>query len=304
MRKVRITLPATISDLGPGCEALGLAIGLRAQIEIIERPDQQLIVDTAGEGAGHYSIGLSHPVALAMMRVFQRMERAPLGVHIRVDNQIPLESGLGAEGAFTIAGVIGANNLLGNPFNREQVLEIAAQISRRPPGIVAAMLGGLASGALDGDRLSYRALPITAFRTVIVLPELDDYPRDPAAILPERVQMADALHNLARLPLLIDGLRSGDLKLAARTLDDRLRQPFLRRHITGYSSVAEIAGRAGALALTISGRGPALLALTEANHDRLAEALVMAFDQAGVRARAWVLPVDTQGIVISVVRSA
>jgi homoserine kinase len=304
MRRIKIVLPAAITNLGPGINTLGLALSLHTTIEITERRDNQLVVETEGEGAGHYSIGLRHPVVLAMMRVFQKQERAPLGITLRVSNQIPLYSGLGVEAAFLAGGVIGANNLLGNPYSREQLLEIAAQISRRPDSVLATLLGGLTTGILKDERLIYRTLPVTSLRIVVVLPDLPHYHDRTHAVVPTRILLDDAVHNLQRLPLLVEGLRTGNLGLIADALDDRLQAPYLTTHISGYGHVVETARRAGAAAVAPSGGGPALLVFTHERHDLLAEALVMAFTNAGVKARAWVLNIDTQGVVISVMQSA
>ena len=113
MQKIKIRLPATLTDFSPGLRSLGLAISLYTQVELIPRHDDKLIVESEGDGAGHYTLSLQHPVVLGMIRVFQRLECAPLGITIRVQNAIPLNSGLGAEDALMAAGVVGASNLLG-----------------------------------------------------------------------------------------------------------------------------------------------------------------------------------------------
>lgn len=304
MRKVKITLPAALTNLGAGVGALGLALGLHTVIEVSQRTDNRLIVDAEGEGSGRYSIGLRHPVVLAMMRVFQQLERAPIGVNIRITNQIPVNSGLGAEAAFLVAGVIGAHNLLGSSFARTEILQAAAQISGQPDGVMTSLLGGLTAGILDGDKLIYRAIPVQALKVVVVVPEIDGYENQAKTALPERVALADALYNLSRVPLLTEGLRAGDFKLIGSALDDRLRTPALAARITGFQHVVEIARRAGAIAVTISGDGPALVAFAERNHETVGEVMVAAFANAGIKARMWVLPLDTQGVMISTAQSA
>jgi homoserine kinase len=304
MRKVKITLPATITNLGPGLNSLGLAIGLYTTVEITERGDEQLLVETEGEGAGRYGLGLQHPVVLALMRIFQNQERAVLGLSVKVTNHIPLNSGLGAEAAFTVAGVMGANNLLSTPYSRAQVLELAAQISGRPDHTVAAVLGGLTASLLSGGTLIHRALPTGALTVIVTVPELENYGRDAAQAKPDRVALTDALFNVSRVPLLVDALRLGDLKLAGQMLDDRLYTPYLKTHIAGYDHVAEMARRAGALAVSLSGDGPAVVAFAAADHRKIGITMELAFENAGVKARSWVAPVDTQGVVVSVAQSA
>ncbi len=305
MQKIKITLPASLTNLGPGLNSLGLAVALYTTIEVSQRSDDQLLVDTEGEGAGRYGTGLRHPVALALMRMFQRQERALLGLTIKIANHIPPGSGLGAEAAFWVAGVIAANNLMGTGYSRTQLLEIAAQISGLPSQAVTAMMGGLTASFLSGDHLIYRTLDLTrSMQLIIALPELASYETDIAKARPDRVLLTDALFNLSRTPLLLEALRQGDLKLVGQVLEDRLFTPYLKPRIAGYDTAAEIARRAGAVAVSLAGDGPALVAFAESNHKMIAEAIELAFENAGIKTRTWIVPVDTQGVVISVVGSS
>jgi len=303
MYKVKITLPATITNLGPGLNSLGLAVGLYTTIEISRRDDDQLVVETEGEGSGRYGMGLRHPTSLAIMRLFQKQESTILGLTVKVSNNIPLNSGLGAEAAFWVAGVIGANNLMGAIYNRLQVLEIAALISHLPSQVVTSIMGGLTASFTSGEQLIYRALPISGLSVVIVLPELKQYASEGAKVKPDRVPLNDALFNLSRVPLLVESLRVGDWKLIGQLMDDRLHIPYLKTQITGYDHVAEMARRAGALAVSLSGDGPAVIAFAEANHKQIATTMQLAFENSGLKSRTWVVPIDTQGVVISVAGS-
>ncbi|GAB4509693.1 MAG: homoserine kinase [Anaerolineae bacterium] len=300
MQKLKIRLPATVTNLGPGLNALGLALGLYTTVEISGRQDTTLNVQVSGEGAEQFSIPLRHPVVRAMARFFQHLERAHLGINIRIENNIPLKSGLGAETAFTVAGILGANNLMGGLFNRDTMLRMAAEISGAD-GVVAALLGGLVIAILDDDTLIYRALPVRSFPVVVVVPELKNYA---APVLPEQISRREALFNLSRVPFLIEALRAGDLRLFTQMLPDQLYAPRVAQQITGYPGVAEAALNNGALAVTPCGEGPALMAFAESRHERVGTAMLAAFKDIGVNARSWVLPIDTQGVVISAVQSA
>ncbi|MBC8100611.1 MAG: homoserine kinase [Armatimonadetes bacterium] len=297
MQKIKIRLPASVVNLGPGLNSLGLALSLYTTIEISARNDEVLNVETVGEGAGRYATGLRHPVVLALARVFQRLERAPFGISIRVENSIPVNCGLGAETAFLLAGVIGANNLMGNVYTRDQTLEIAAHISRADSA-VSAMLGGLSTSIMDDEKLYYRTLPSAPLRVVILVPELEKYTRPTP---PERVPFVGASHNLSRLPLFMDAFRTGDLKLLGLTLPDQLQLPRLIPQITNYAYVVDVVKDAGAVGVTVAGEGPALLVFGDDKKlDKVAVAGVKAFNNVGVKARSWVVPVDTQGVIISV----
>ncbi len=299
MRKVKVTLPATVTDFGVGLHGLGLALALHVTVEMVERSDDQFVVETSGEGAGQYSTGLRHPVILGLARVFQQLERAPTGVTVRVDSRVPPASGLGVEAAFQIAGIVGANNLFGGVLARDAVQTLAAQLTR-PDHAVTALLGGLTTSLMDDDHLIQRSLPVAAFQVVVAVPQLDEY--IPPA-LTGRIDVDDALYDLSRLPLLIEALRSGDHDLLAHSLDDRLLAPLLQRAIPGFDHVVTVAKRNGASAVAVSGGGPALIAFARSQPQPLAEAITAAFAAAGIDVRTWIVPVDRQGVVLSLAQS-
>lgn len=303
MRRVKIILPAVATDLGPGLDSLALALSLRCTVELIERKDETLLVETEGEGAGAYGLSLRHPVVLALMRMFQRQEQAPLGLTIKISNLIPPDSGLGVDVAYTVAGIIGANNLLGNVYTRQDVISFAAEASGQPHRAAAAILGGLTATILEEKSLISRSLPVERMMVVLVVPEIEDYRALALSTVPERVTMGDAAYNLSRLPLFVEGLRVADYDLLTHVMDDKLRLPYLRRHISGYDHVLEMTRRAGAQAFTLSGGGPSLIIFAAENHKKIAQAAEEAFRNSGITARVWVLPIDTQGVVVSVAQS-
>jgi homoserine kinase len=183
------------------------------------------------------------------------------------------------------------------------VLELAARFSQRPDSATATILGGLTAALLDGDALVYRPLSTSALHVAVVVPELNTYLDETARARPERLPLTDALYNLSRIPLLVDAFRDGDLRLLEQVMDDRVHFPYFRRFIPGCDHVTEMARRAGAVAITLSGTGPALVAFAESDHRKVALAMEVAFENVGVRARSWVLPIDTQGVVVSVTGS-
>ncbi|MEQ8676083.1 MAG: hypothetical protein RLP44_31815 [Aggregatilineales bacterium] len=299
MHKIKIRLPATLTNLGPGLHTLGLAIGLYTTVEISARTDNEIVLNHHGEGEKSFASPLLHPVVRGMARFFQNLERTILGMNITVTNQIPFKSGLGAEMILMVAGVIAANDLMGYPYKREEMVELAARFTRTDCAVTA-LSGGLTTSYSDDDDFYYRTLPVKPFEFIIAAPRLDDYT---PTNLPTNIALKDALYNLARTPLLIDALRQGDVDALARISEDRIYAPLLRKQISGYGHVAEIARRAGALTVLPIGDGPALLAIARSGHRRIAEDMRLAFQSAGIEAKAWVLPVDTQGVVISAVGS-
>ena len=299
MRKAKVTVPAVSTNLGPGVESLGLALSIHVTATFLERSDSQLLIETHGEDSADLSPDCYHPVMYAAIRVFQQLEDSPAGLRIDIRNAIPLQSGLGAEEAMTVAGLIGANSLMGNPLERDELLAIGAEIMGRADGLIGAMLGGLTLCAADADGPPlYRRLNVSPYKVLIILPQIVDYETD-LVHPPAKLNAEDALFNLGRLGLAVEALREGDFELLGRAFHDRLLTPALEHTIPGYHEAIQAAYDAGAAAVTVSGQGPALLAFTLFNHYKIADAVQSVFDTRDILSRVWTLTVDTQGVVVT-----
>ncbi len=299
MRKAKVTVPAVCTNLGPGVESLSLALGMHVTATFVERSDSQLIIETHGEDSADLTPDCYHPVMYAAIQVFQRVEDSPTGVRIDIRNGIPLQSGLGGEEAMTIAGLIGANSLMGNPLERADLLAMGTEIMGRADGLLGAMLGGLTISAAGSEgAVLYRRIDVSPLKVLVVLPEIADY--DPETIqLSRKVDVDDALFNLGRYGLVIEALRTGDFDLLGQAWSDRLLTPLVERAIPSYAEVVRTAREAGATAVTISGQGPALLVFALANHYKIADAIQTVFDARDVLSRVWTPTIDTQGVVVT-----
>jgi homoserine kinase len=298
MRKAKVTVPAVATNLGPGVSSLALALGLHVTVRFVERTDSHLLVESHGTDVADLSPDCYHPVMYAAVRVFQQLEDGPSGLRVDVRNAIPMNCGLGAEAAMTVAGLVGANNLMGAPLDRDTILALGTEIVGRADGLVAAMLGGLtvSTPAEDGGLL-YRRIDVDPFKFLVIVPDIDGY--DPEAIpLPSSIELPAVLHNLGGQLLLTEALREKDFDLLKRVLSDHIIEPHLARRIPGYDDVVQAALQAGALGVSISGNGPALLVFTLYNHYKIADAIQQLFDRQNILSRVWTLTVDTQGVVV------
>ena len=302
MQKIKIRLPATLTNFGPSLDSLALAVGLYTHVELSPRSDNQLIVETEGEGAGHYALGLQHPVVLGISRFFQHLERSQLGIHIKIKNEIPLGCGLGAETALMLAGIIGANNLMDNIYNRKQLIPLSAKLIAHPDSAIASFIGGLATSIQIEEDIIYRALPIKQFRMILAIPEIKKFK---VANSPDLVAMKDMQLNLAQTAMLQQALADGDLDLLVQTLSDPIDQPLIQAGITGFSHISEVARLAGALGVTTTGRGSTMVFFAKDNKlAEIVEVIEQAFQNLDIKAQVMTVPVDTQGVVISVMQSA
>ena len=301
MQKIKIRLPATLTHFGPNLDSLGLAIGLYTHVELSPRTDNQLIVEPTGEGAGQYVLGLRHPVVLGISRFFQHIEKSKLGIHIKVNNEIPIHCGLGAETAFMVAGIIGANNLMGNIYNRDQLVKLSAKLVPHQDGAVASFIGGLATSIQVGENIVYRALPISPFRVILAIPEINNFKVDAS---PDLIAIKDLRHNIRYSAMLQKALADGDLELLAHNLNDPIDQPLIESKISGLTHIKEITMRAGALGITTTGRGSGIVVFAKDNLSDIIEVIEEAFENLNMKGKVLEVPVDTQGVVISMMQSA
>lgn len=301
MHKVNVSVPAVSTNVGPGYDVLGLALNMRNVIEMYLADNDDLRIDLYGEGADVLPADFHHPAMRAAIRLFQSLEQAPAGLHVRCTSHIPLDVGLSGRATLVVAGLVGANNLLGSPYTHDQLIRMAAEITGQPEAVVTAMRGGLGISATGPGALFYRALEIQPQRVVVAVPQIADYTPRLRDTLPHAVPMEDAVFNVGHTVLMIEALRTGSLDLLRHAIQDRLHEPYRVHHIPGFDAVKTAAHEAGAVAVTLCGAGPALMAFAHFNHQSIETAMQNAFAEAGVPARTWSLGVDMQGVVISVV---
>jgi homoserine kinase len=293
--RVRVRVPASSANLGPGFDALGLALALYNDVALEERDG--VAVSVEGEGAATLETGDANVVARGVRLGFEAAGRAFRGVAIRCVNRIPLSRGLGSSAAAWVAGLVGANALLGGPIDSEGLLSLAAKAEGHPDNVAAALLGGLTVSCADGERVAAVALPVPAeWRWVVLVPEVESATRDARAVLPDQVSRADAVFNVQRSSLLLAALAADRSDLLGMAMQDRLHQPYRLRLFPWMDAVAAAARAAGALGCVLSGAGPSMLAAVRGDGGgAVARAMETALHEAGLAGRTLALGVDAGG---------
>jgi homoserine kinase len=238
-------VPASSANLGPGYDVLAAALSLTLELEVEE----------AGEFSVHSEVpGVPADRTNLCVRAFERLHPAD-GLAFQVRSQIRLAAGLGSSAAAIVAGLAAADHLyeLDAPL-----FELAAELEGHPDNVAAALYGGFVICTADGEA-PVRFDPAPGLEGVIAIPPNEVPTADARAALPDRVPLADAVHNVGHASLLLLGLARDDFSLIARGLADRLHQPR-RRHLYPRSmELVERATELGAVGATISGAGPTVL---------------------------------------------
>ena len=293
--RVHVRVPATSANLGPGFDALGLALTLYNEVTASEADTVSVAIE--GEGAGRLSSGAENVVARAVRQAYEAAGRPFKGVALRCVNRVPTARGLGSSAAAWVGGLVAGNALLGQPLTREALLSLAARAEGHPDNVTAALMGGLTvSCALGDGRIAAVSLPVPGtVRWVVLVPEITSATAEARAVLPPTYSRADAVFNVQRVALLLAALQAGRADLLGHALDDRIHQPYRLRLFPWMPAVVDAARAVGALGCVLSGAGPSLLAAVRDDADVVARSMVAALAAAGVRGRASALAVDTEG---------
>ena len=293
--RVRVRVPATSANLGPGFDALGLALALHN--EVVAEAAAEVTVSIEGEGRGRLDEGAKNLVARAVALAHEVAGRPFHGARLRCINRIPLSRGLGSSAAAWVGGLLAANALMGEPLDREAVLTAAARAEGHPDNVAAALLGGLTVSCADGGRVTAVSLPAPSeVEWVVLLPETESSTRDARAVLPDTVSRSDAVFNVQRVSLMLAALATGRTDLLDQAMQDRLHQPYRQRLFPWMEAIAAAGRRAGGLGCVLSGAGPSMLAAVRQGGGRaVAEAMERALRDVGIAGRAMPLPVDPVG---------
>jgi len=295
-----VRVPATTANLGPGFDCLGMALDLWNEVRFSVEGDG-VVATATGPGADRLPGDATNLIARAFLRLCEEAGRAaPAGLRIHSELRVPPSSGLGSSAAAVTAGLLGANTLLGHPFERARVLELAADIEGHPDNVAATVLGGLTIVVRRGERLLTKKILVPEVHVALVVPELSFSTKAARAGLPLEVPMQDAVFNLGRTPLVVEALRTGDLELLHDVMEDRLHQAARLKLIPGGPVAWVAAQRAGAAAVAISGSGPSLIAFVGLSTDalRVARAMSEAFADEGISARPLGLTASASGAAV------
>ena len=299
-QKVVVDVPATTANLGPGFDCLGAALDLnnRFAMRRIEGGGERFELIIEGTEGSHLRGGPENLVYRAAQRVWKAAGLEPVALEARVRLAVPPARGLGSSATAIVAGLMGANALVGEPLSKEKLLELAIDIEGHPDNVVPSLLGGLCMTAKAASQRwrVVRCEWTPSVKAVVAIPSIRLSTSEARRAMPKAIPVGDAVVNLGALTLLLQGLRTGNGDLISDGMHDRLHEPYRWRLIKGGDQVKQAAMEAGAWGCAISGAGPSVLALCEDDKGpAVSRAMVKAWEAAGVASRAPVLNLQTSG---------
>ncbi len=301
---VKVSVPATSANLGPGFDTLGVGLDVRNIIEMQETGILDVVIDIPGHGEA-----LERPennmVYQAALKVFERTGYHPYGLYIKEDVGIPVARGMGSSAAAIVGGLVAANALVekmtGRPqLDRDELLRMAVEIEGHPDNVTPAMVGGFTVCCMDEVRgpLHVRFDPPAGLQAVVVMPEVPitgKKTEKSRGVLPTEVSLKDAVYNLNRTALLVAALAQGRVDLLSVATQDRLHQPYRASLVPGLRAVFQAALDAGARGVALSGAGPSVIAFVDRDPEPVVLAMEGAFQWAGSDARSLVCGLAREG---------
>lgn len=270
---VTVRVPATSANLGPGFDALGIALEIAGEVTVS-------IEGRAGSRPESRADGLALAAARATLQKAGR--QPPAGLRARYKGDIPVGRGMGASAVLRVGAVVGANALLGNYFDQEQVLLLATELEGHADNVAPALLGGFQVCVWADGVIHHIQVPLPAqLQAVVLVPDLDMPTNESRKLLPTALERRDCVHNIGRAALLVAAMATGRLDVLHVATQDVLHQPARSKLFPEMFDIFAAATGAGAHCAYLSGGGSSILALTTDNAEAVGDAMRARLQAAG-----------------------
>jgi homoserine kinase len=261
LNSLHLRLPATSANLGPGFDALGLAMALYLTIDAT--PAGEFHIDATGRNADLCVRIDDNLILTTYLDVLANAGVYASRLHLKLHNEIPLGMGCGSSAAALVAGVLLANHFGNLNWTDQQILEEACRREGHPDNVAACFLGAMTVSSVTKDGL------VTAtcgqdldWNLVLALPSASLSTKKARALLPERYSREDAVANIQATALLVAAFAQNRADLLHTAMRDRLHQPYRAKACTLLQLLLPLVGQHGILGGALSGAGPSILLIT------------------------------------------
>jgi homoserine kinase len=257
-----VRVPASSANLGPGFDALGLALGIYLTCRF--RSSEKLDIRASGRDAQCISTGPDNLIWQTALAVAERHNLVMPPIRLEIANDIPIGKGMGSSAAALTAGVIIADRMLGLNWKPLRVLDEAARLEGHPDNVAACTLGSIVASAMDSGGVA-RAVRLDLpqrFGVAVVVPDFDLPTAKSRGVLPVCYSKEDAIFNIQRAALLVAALATGATSAFPAALEDRFHQPYRVSLVPGLEEVLKLRAP-GLLGCALSGAGPSILVFHE-----------------------------------------
>jgi len=250
---IKIRVPATSANLGPGFDTLGIALKLYATF-LVEESDNLIITGCPIAYANEHNLFYKTYVHRC-----HELNVTPKPLNIAINSDIPVARGLGSSATFIIGGIVCAHALNNIPYTLEELAMAATKAEGHPDNVCPAIYGHLCASLISGNAVLTQTFPIhPSLHFYFIVPDFELLTTLTRVALPVKVLLTDAVHNLSRLPLLLKGIELGKQDLIDLCSQDTLHHPYRYPLIYQSESVLAILEEFGIKSAYISGAGPTI----------------------------------------------
>ena len=286
---MRITVPATSANVGPGFDSVGIAVSKYLTIDVLEAQEYWWIEHDLGEEITNDEENLLLQTALQVV--------ADLPPHrLKMTSEVPLARGLGSSSSVIVAGIELANQLGNLCLSDEEKLEIATKIEGHPDNVAPAIFGNLVVASYVDQHTNHLVLPFPECALVAFVPNYELKTSDSRNVLPSEWTYKEAVAASSIANVAIAALAKGDLRVAGKAIEaDRFHECYRQQLVTEFPQVKEVAHQHDAYATYLSGAGPTVMTLLPVEH---AEAFAKDLESKGLNGQVFSLKIDTTGVKV------
>ena len=259
---IKVRVPATSANLGPGFDSLGIALNIYNEYEFELKENKGLLFEAVEEEFQNEN----NIIFMAIKKVFDKYDFKFNGIRIKIIKQdIPISRGLGSSSSCIVAGLIGAFALMGKKINKDEILSLAVEIEGHPDNVCPAIFGGLVSTIMvDNKKPLYNCVEVKdGVKFIALIPRFKLSTEKARAILPKEVPFRDCIYNIGRAALLISCFSNGNYTLLREATKDRIHERFRSKLIDNFDKVYNKSLELGAFSCFLSGAGPTLMAIVD-----------------------------------------
>lgn len=295
---MRIRVPATTANMGPGFDCIGMALQLYNEIEVeeIEKGVQIEIMNKQNSGI---PLDERNLIYQCMMEFCKWTDTKFKGVSIKQYDDIPMTRGLGSSAACIVSGLMAANELTGAKLSKKELAKMAALIEGHPDNAAPAVLGNMIIAAQDETQMHFVEIDVPKeIKCLTMIPQFELSTEKARNVLPKAVSLHDSVYNISRAALFVAKMLSGQLDDLDFCLEDRLHQPYRKKLIPHVDEIFEYSKKIGTKGMFISGAGPTLIALVDSDYDQIVKKMDEELKTLPIKWDVKLLDVDRTGAVV------
>ncbi|MBE6053309.1 MAG: homoserine kinase [Clostridium sartagoforme] len=292
---VRVRVPATSANIGPGFDTLGIAFDLYNEFEFSEEGKENKFFGFKEEFSNEDNI-----VYKSMITCFKRCDYRPSGLKISlVKEEIPISRGLGSSSSCIVAGLLGANYIMGNPLSIDELFKIGVDIEGHPDNIAPAFFGGMVTSLVEDKKAIYNKIDIKeGINFISIIPNFELSTSESRKVLPKEVNISDAIYNVSRVSLMISAFANGNYDLLKYGCKDAIHEKYRTPLIDNYNLVYNKCISLGALSCFLSGAGPTIMGIIKSDEKEILNNIKSFLKEKDINWKVRKLSIDNLGAIV------